>query len=248
MSSDTAAIIINESASKILGLKNPVGESLAWRPGGSERGTFKIVGVVKDMVKGSPFEPTDPSIIFLSQRDLPNLYIRINPNVSVHEALPKIQKVFSALIPSAPFDYTFADEDYEAKFRAEERIGKLAIVFTILAIFISCLGLFGLTAFVAEQRTKEIGIRKILGATVTHVWQMLSKDFIVLVVIACAISVPVAFYFMNNWLESYDYRVEISWWIFLVASACALMVTILTVSYQAIKAAMMNPVKSLRSE
>jgi ABC-type antimicrobial peptide transport system permease subunit len=248
ISSDTAGIIINESALNILGLKNPVGESLTWRPGGSERGTFKIVGVVKDMVKGSPFEPTDPSIIFLSQFDLQNLYIRLNPNISAHEALPKIQAVFSALVPSAPFDYTFADQDYEAKFRAEARIGKLAVIFTVLAIFISCLGLFGLASFIAEQRTKEIGIRKVMGASVTNVWKMLSKDFIVLVIIACMISVPVAFYFMNTWLQGYAYRIEISWWIFLLASTGAIAITVATVSYQAIRAGRMNPVNSLRSE
>ncbi len=248
IASDTAGIVINESALKIFGIANPIGESLSWRPGGSERGTFKILGVVKDMVKGSPFEPTDPSVIFLSTGDLSNLYVRLNPNVSAHDALPKIQAVFNKLIPSAPFDYTFADEDYDAKFRAEERIGKLASVFTMLAIFISCLGLFGLASFVAEQRTKEIGIRKVLGASVTNLWQMLSKDFMLLIVIACVISVPIAFYFMNSWLQSYDYRMEISWWVFLWASIGALTITILTVSYQAIRAAMMNPVKSLRSE
>ena len=163
ISSDLSGIIINESALKILGLENPIGESLTWQPGGSERGTYKILGVVKDMVKGSPFEPTDPSIIFLTEDDLSNLYIRINPKISAHQALPEIQKVFKAIVPSAPFDYTFADEDYAAKFRAEERIGTLAAVFTGLAILISCLGLFGLASFVAEQRTKEIGIRKVLG-------------------------------------------------------------------------------------
>lgn len=248
ISSDTAGIVINESALKILGLENPVGESLSWRPGGSERGTFKILGVIKDMVKGSPFEPTDPSIIFLSTNDLENLYIRINPAMSAHEALPKIQTVFSQLVPSAPFDYTFADEDYEAKFRAEERIGKLTAVTTILAVLISCLGLFGLASFVAEQRTKEIGIRKVLGASISNVWKMLSKDFIILVVIACCMAVPLAFYVMNGWLQNYDYRMEISWWIFVLASSGALLITIATVSYQAVKAAMMNPVKSLRSE
>ncbi len=246
--SDTAGIVINESALKILGLRDPVGEVLKWNPGGSERGSFEILGVVKDMVKGSPFEPTDPSIIFLSNFDLQNLYVRINPKVSPHEALPKIQKVFNQLVPSAPFDYTFADDDYEAKFRAEERIGKLAAVITILAIVISCLGLFGLTSFVAEQRTKEIGIRKVLGASMMNVWKMLSKDFIVLVIIACVVSVPIAFYAMDGWLQNYDYKMEISWWVFLLASVGALVITIVTVSFQAIKAAMMNPVKSLRSE
>jgi ABC-type antimicrobial peptide transport system permease subunit len=246
--SDTAGIIINESALKVLGIKNPVGEFLTWRPGGEDRGTFEILGVVKDMVKGSPFDPTEPSIIFLSNFDLQNLYVRINPGVSAHEALPKIQKVFNQLIPSAPFDYTFADADYEAKFRAEERIGTLAAVITVLAVVISCLGLFGLASFVAEQRTKEIGIRKVLGASMLNVWKMLSRDFMLLVTVACFISIPIASYAMNSWLQNYDYRMDISWWVFLLAGAGALVITIATVSFQAIKAAMMNPVKSLRAE
>jgi ABC-type antimicrobial peptide transport system permease subunit len=246
--SDSAGIVINESALKILGIKNPVGEYLNWAPGWTDQGTYKILGVVKDMVKGSPYEPTDPSIIFLSGNDMQWLYVRMDPNVSPHEALPKIEKVFSQLIPSAPFDYTFADEDYAAKFRGEERIGKLATVFSTLAILISCLGLFGLAAFTAEQRTKEIGIRKVLGASVAHLWQMLSKDFVVLVVISCAIAVPIAFSFMNNWLEQYQYRTTISWSVFAATGIGALIVTLLTVSFQAIKAALMNPVNSLRSE
>ena len=248
IASDLSGIVINESAAKILGLENPIGESLTWKPGGTERGTYKILGVVKDMVKGSPFEPTDPSIIFLTEDDLSNLYIRINPNVSAHQALPEIQKVFKAIVPSAPFDYTFADEDYAAKFRAEERIGTLAAVFTALAILISCLGLFGLASFVAEQRTKEIGIRKVLGASVINVWQMLSRDFIGLVIIASVIAVPIAFYIMSAWLEGYVYRIKISPWILVISSVGALVITVITVSFQAIKAGMMNPVKSFRSE
>jgi ABC-type antimicrobial peptide transport system permease subunit len=168
--------------------------------------------------------------------------------VSAHEALPKIQSVFNRIAPSAPFDYTFADEDYAAKFKAEERIGRLAAAFSVLAIFISCLGLLGLSSFVAEQRTKEIGIRKVLGASVVQVWQILSRDFVILVIFASFIASPIALYFMRSWLQSYQYRVEISVWIFLWASLGALMVTFATVSFQALKAATMNPAKSLRSE
>jgi putative ABC transport system permease protein len=245
--SDKRGIVINESALKILGLKNPVGEFLSWKPGGNDRGKFRILGVVKDMVKGSPFEPTDPSIIFLSDYQ-ENLYVRIAPKMNVQEALPRIKNAFTRLVPSAPFDYTFADDDYEAKFRAEERTGKLAAVITILAVVISCLGLFALTSFVTEQRTKEIGIRKVLGASAINVWKMLAKDFIVLVVIACMISIPVAFYTMHGWLQNYDYRMEISWWVFLLAGVMALGVAFITVSFQAIKAAIANPVKSLRTD
>lgn len=246
--SDLSGIVINESALEILGLENPVGELLTWAPEGTDRGTYKILGVVKDMVKGSPYEPSDPSIIFLSENDLRWLYIKIKPTVSAHEALPKIQSVFASIIPSAPFDYTFADEAYGAKFRAEERIGKLATLFSGLALLICCLGLFGLASFMAEQRTKEIGIRKIMGASVTNLWRMLSKDFVVLVVISCGFAIPISFYFMNSWLGQYEYRTTISWNVFVITGMGALIITLLTVSFQAIKAALMNPVKSLRSE
>jgi ABC-type antimicrobial peptide transport system permease subunit len=134
------------------------------------------------------------------------------------------------------------------KFAAEERIGKLASLFATLAVLISCLGLFGLAAFLAEKRTKEIGIRKILGATVFNLWQMLSKDFVALVVISCLIAIPVAWYFLSQWLQKYEYRTSISWWVFAAAIIGAFVITLLTVSFQAIKAALTNPVKSLRTE
>ncbi len=239
---------MNESAAKLIGLANPVGEVLHWNPGWRDPATYQIIGVVKDMVKASPFEPTVPSIIFLSETDLSWLYIRIKSNISARKALPEIEKVFKTLIPSAPFDYTFADEDYQAKFQAEERIGKLAAVLATLAIFISCLGLFGLASFTAEQRTKEIGIRKVLGASVLNLWGLLSKEFVVLVGIAFFMATPIAYYFLSNWLQQYDYRTDISWWIFAVSGASVLVITLLTVSFQSVQAALMNPAKSLRSE
>ncbi|MEA5402317.1 FtsX-like permease family protein [Arcicella sp. DC2W] len=151
-------------------------------------------------------------------------------------------------MPSAPFDYKFADDEFARKFKTEERIGTLALFFAILAIFISCLGLFGLASFVAEQRTKEIGIRKVLGATVLNLWSLLSKDFLILVIISLLTATPLAYYFMHDWLQKYEYRTEISWWIFITAGLGALTITLLTVSFQAIKAALANPVKSLRTE
>ena len=163
-------------------------------------------------------------------------------------ALPGIEAAFKKLIPSVPFDYEFADEDYALKFATEERIGKLAGFFTMLAVFISCLGLFGLASFVAAQRTREVGIRKVLGASTFRLWRLLSNEFVGLVIISLFIAVPVAYYFMHNWLQDYRYRVALSWWIFATAGACALVITLLTVSFQAIKAAIANPVKSLRTE
>jgi ABC-type antimicrobial peptide transport system permease subunit len=248
MTSDSSGILINESALRLLGIKDPVGEDIKWAPRGTDRGTYQILGVVKDMIKYSPYEPTFPCIIFLSKNDLRWLYIRITPNVNPHEALPKIGEVLGRLVPSAPFDYTFVDEAYQAKFRAEERIASLATFFSVLAILISCLGLFGLASFVAERRTKEIGIRKVLGASVADLWQMLSRDFVVLVIISCAIAIPLSYYFMSNWLENYEYRTDISGQVFAVTAMGALVVTLLTVSFQILKVAFGNPVDSLRSE
>ena len=170
------------------------------------------------------------------------------PGAAMSTALPGIEAAFKKLIPSVPFDYEFADEDYALKFAAEERIGKLAGFFTMLAVFISCLGLFGLASFVAEQRTKEIGIRKVLGASVMSLWRMLSKDFIFLVLVSCFVAIPVSYFYLKGWLAKYDYRIHISWWVFAAAGSCALIITILVVSSQAIKAALANPAKSLKTE
>ena len=245
---DTAAIIINESALALMGLDNPIGEVVSFEPSWTERQEYTIVGVVKDMVKESPYEASHPSIIFNSDNNASWLFVKINPQFTAREALPKIEAVFSELIPSAPFDYKFVDDEYGAKFATEARIGKLSGFFAVLAIFISCLGLFGLASFVAEQRTKEIGIRKVLGASVGSLWQLLSRNFVVLVLIACLIAIPVAYYFAHGWLQNYEYRTELHWWIFGVAGLGALLITLATVSYQTVRAALMNPVKSLRSE
>ena len=160
----------------------------------------------------------------------------------------KIKAAFDAVVPSALFDYKFVDEQYGRKFSQEERIGKLSGIFSSLAVLISCLGLFGLISYVAEQRTKEIGIRKVLGATVTGIWQMLSKDFVILVGLSCLIAIPPAWYLLHRWLNGYSYHTGISWWIFALTIAGALLISLLTVSFQALRAALMNPVNSLRSE
>lgn len=243
---DSASILLNESAVKLAGLKDPVGQIVKWEPGWQAPQDYKIIGIVKDMVKGSPFKPTYPSVIFLGSGNW--LFIKINPNTGVHDAVPKIETAFKRIITSIPFDYKFVDEEYSLKFAAEERIGNLATFFTILAILISCMGLFGLASYVAEQRTKEIGVRKVLGASVFGLWKMLSKDFIVLVIIACLIAIPVARYFLNSWLQQYEYRIHLSWWVFAGGVACALLITLVTVSFQAIRAALANPIKSLRTE
>jgi ABC-type antimicrobial peptide transport system permease subunit len=227
---------------------NPVGEIVHWKNRWWDmEKDFRILGVVKDMVMKSPYEPVEPTIFFTS-RQFRYINIKISPGVSVSEALPKIETVFRKIIPSAPFEYQFADQEYALKFAEEERIGKLASTFGTLAVLISCLGLFGLASFVTEQRTKEIGIRKIVGASVFNLWQLLSKDFALLAVVSCILSAPIAYYSLQAWLHHFSYRTEISWWIFIVVGAASVVITLLTVSYQAVKAALMNPVESLRSE
>ena len=208
---------------------------------------YTIVGVVKDMVTQSPYMPVEPTIFFTGG-SMNTIIMRIKPDMPVSEVLAKVELIFKKYNPHAPFDFSFVDEVYARKFSDEERIGNLAAVFAILAIFISFLGLFGLASFVAEQRTKEIGIRKVLGASVANLWKMLSKDFVVLVIISSIIAMPLSSYFINNWLMQYAYRTTLSWHVFAIAGLSAVIVTLLTASYQAIKAAIANPVKSLRSE
>jgi ABC-type antimicrobial peptide transport system permease subunit len=209
---------------------------------------FHVIGVVKDMLMQSPYEPVKQAVYVLNYENVGWINLKLNPHMSAGESIALIESVFKKHVPGAPFEYKFVDEEYGKKFEAEERIGKLSSVFAVLAILISCLGLFGLASFVAEQRTKEIGVRKVLGASVSNLWKMLSKDFVILVIISCIIAIPAAYYYLQNWLGQYEYHTEISWWIFVVAGTGALVITLLTVSYQAIKAALMNPVASLRSE
>ena len=240
---DTGSIILNEAGVKLTGFKHPVGEIIKWN--GKDRA---VTGVVKDILMESPYMPVKPTVFFLEYGWANVITMRIKPNLALSEAIPKLEPVFKRFNPGSPFQYKFTDEEYAQKFSGEERIGNLATFFASLAIFISCLGLFGLASFVAEQRTKEIGVRKVLGASVFNLWRMLSKDFVSLVIISCVIAIPVAWYFLNQWLQKYEYRTGISWWIFAVAVMGAMSITLLTVSYQAIKAALKNPVRSLRTE
>lgn len=245
----TDAIIINQAAVQYMGLQNPVGQKLTdVDEFGTPKWTRTIIGVVKDIVMESPYEPVQPAIYFTNEDAYALLHIKINPAVSASEALLKIEAVFKNIVPSALFNYTFVDEAYAHKFSQEARIGTLAGVFSLLAIFISCLGLFGLASFVAEQRTKEIGIRKVLGASVYILWHMQTKEFVTLVILACILAIPISYGIMHTWLASYAYHTEISLWIIFLTCIGALLLTLLTVSYQAVKAALMNPVTSLRNE
>ena len=200
------------------------------------------------MITQSPYAPVRQMIFFIDYDRSDVLSIKLKPDVSTQQALADIESVYKKFDPVNPFEYNFTDEQYAQKFSTEVRVGKLSGFFAILAIFISCLGLFGLASFVAEQRTKEIGIRKVLGASVTNLWQLLSKDFLGLILIACLVAIPLAYYFARDWLQNYDYRTDLHWWVFAAAAGGALLITILTVSFQTIKASTVNPVKSLRSE
>jgi ABC-type antimicrobial peptide transport system permease subunit len=240
---DSSAMIINETAAKFMGFKDPVGKTIK-----EDKTTYHVIGVIKDMVMESPYYSTMPAVFKLKPEWTFILNVRINPAMSTREALSRITPIFQKHDPGSPFDYKFADQEYALKFSSEERIGQLASFFAGLAIFISCLGLFGLASFTAEQRTKEIGVRKVLGASVVDLWLLLSKDFVRLVIISLLIAAPIAYYLMYQWLQRYEYRLTISPWIFALAAAGALFITLATVSYQSIKAALSNPVKSLRNE
>ncbi|HMH34043.1 MAG TPA: ABC transporter permease, partial [Puia sp.] len=240
--SDSSGVILNESAAKVIGIKNPVGEIINYKGTIFANIGHRVIGVVKDMVMESPYDTTT-AVMFFCCATGNTMTIRINPLMPVRAALAKIETVFKKYNPASPFVYGFTDDAYAAKFDQEERIGNLATVFAVLAIFISCLGMFGLASFVAEQRTKEIGVRKVLGASVFNLWKMLSKDFVGLVIIACLIASPLAWYFLDAWLKKYIYHTAIAWWIFAMAGIGALTITLLTVSYQAIRAALTNPVR-----
>ena len=240
--SDSQGVVLNESAVRYMGLKHPIGQTIHW---GNR--TLRVLGVIDDMIMTSPYGRGRQTAYYISGSGNV-INIRINPNISVSDALKRTEIIFKKYNPGAPFAFTFVDQDYAKKFGDEERIGKLAAFFALLAILISCLGLYGLAAFVAEQRTKEIGIRKVLGASLVQLWGLLSKEFVVLIVISLLVAMPVAGYFMHGWLKHFEYRAGISWWIFALSGLSALLITLLTVSYQAIRAGRLSPVKSLRTE
>jgi putative ABC transport system permease protein len=244
---DTTSIIVNEALVKNMGLKDPVNQFIKMNKGK----TFQIIGVVKNAVMRSPYASVDP-VIFHNYRmryeTVSYMFYRLKPSVNAQDAIRMFTKIFDTYNPAYPYNYSFADEDYEYKFQMETLVGKLSGIFAALAVFISCLGLFGLAAFTAEQRTKEIGVRKILGASGMQLWLLLCKDFVLLVLISNMIACPLAFYSLQNWLSKYDYRISITPAVFILAAAGALLITLLTISYQAIRAAISNPVKSLRTE
>ncbi|SEO13864.1 ABC-type antimicrobial peptide transport system, permease component [Mucilaginibacter gossypiicola] len=245
LGADSLSVILNEAAVKRMRYKAPINEVITWHTV-QQRAT--VIGVVKDALMASPYANSVPTIFIYEPSWSSVVTYRLSPRINTRAALAKLAPVFSRYNPSIPFQYSFVDESYVSKFDFESLIGKLAGLFASLAIMISCIGLFGLAAYMAEKRTKEIGIRKVLGATVPQVWLLLSKEFVALVVISCLIASPVSYYYLHAWLLKYQYRISIGPGVFLLAGTGAIMITLLTISFQAIKAALMNPVKSLRAE
>ena len=246
--SDSSAVILNETCVRYMGLKHPVGATIKFLHSDHTEQSYHVVGVVKDIVMESPFSPVKQTIFFMDY-DKPNVItVRMNPHQPMDKSLSMMEAIFRKYNAGAPFQYKFNDDEYARKFELEERTGTLATFFTVLAIFISCLGLFGLASFMAEQRTKEIGVRKVLGASVWSLWRLLSKDFLVLVGVSFLLAVPLAWYVMHGWLQQYNYRVPLTAGVFVVTIAMALLITLATVSYQSVRAALVNPVRSLRTE
>jgi predicted permease len=242
VASDSTSVIISQSFAKLMGEGSALGKQIT-------RGdTYTVVGVVKDFLYGNMYGTSDPVMFYNYPDEGNHFYIKLNDKYATSEALSKIEAVIKQHNPAFPFEYTFVDQRFDAKFRSEQLVSNLSRIFALLAIIISCLGLFGLAAYTAEQRSKEIGVRKVLGASVSGIVRLLSKDFLKLVGLSIIISVPIAWYIMQGWLQDYAYRIEISWWIFIAAGVIALLIAMLTVSFQAIKAAVANPVKSLKTE
>jgi ABC-type antimicrobial peptide transport system permease subunit len=207
-----------------------------------------VIGVVKDFVYGDMYGAPDPVVFNCAPDQASYLFVRINQQAHTSDVLARLQAVMKKYNPAYPFEYSFVDDDFNAQFKGESLISKLSQIFAGLAIVISCLGLFGLAAYTAERRTKEIGIRKVLGASVVGLTRLLSKEFLQLVFLSSLIAFPISWWAMSNWLQNYAYHINISWWVFLAAGLSAMIIALATISYQAIKAALMNPVKSLRTE
>ncbi|MBC7903761.1 MAG: ABC transporter permease [Gemmatimonadaceae bacterium] len=240
---DSTGMIINETALKIMKFKDPIGKIV--KDNGRD---WHIVGVIKDFILTSPYEPTRPMLIAGAKAWFQTILIRLNSKRSMSENLKKAEQIFKKYNPEYPFQYKFVDEEYERKFEDEQRTGTLATLFAGLTIFISCLGLFGLAIYMAEARVKEIGVRKVLGASIGGIAALLSKDFLRLVFISFLIASPIAWWAMYKWLQDYTYRVDIKWWVFAASGLISIIIAVVTVSYQAIRAAIANPVQSLRAE
>jgi putative ABC transport system permease protein len=241
---DSTAILLNESAAKAMGFGNPIGQTIR-----DYDATYHVVGVIKDFLMGSPYDKMQPMIIEGLRSHFINVVnMRLADGHSTAQSLEALRKVFQQLNPDFPFEYHFVDDDYALKFADTQAIAILAGLFAGLTIFISCLGLFGLAAYMAEARIKEIGVRKVLGASVLSITSLLTREFVTLVFISFVVASPLAWFAMNSWLQNFEYRIHISVWIFVLAGGLSILISLLTVGYQAIAAARANPAKSLRPE
>jgi len=242
-------VVITETLAKMMGEGSAIGKRIEMPQGESQPSLFlNVTGVVKDYVYGDMYGTPDP-VLFYSMAQYANIiYVRVKAGVDPVNAIALIGKVFEKVTPDYPFTYNFVDDQFNSMFQSEMLVNRLSRTFAVLAIMISCLGLFGLAAYTAERRTKEIGIRKVLGASVTGITTLLSKDFLQLVIISCIVAFPLAWWAMSSWLQQYAYRVNISWWVFVFAGIAAVVISLLTISFQSVKAALVNPVKSLKAE
>jgi ABC-type antimicrobial peptide transport system permease subunit len=239
---DTLNIVLNQKAVEIIGLENPVGKTIqVW---GKQR---QIIGVLRNFHNRSLYEPIQPSVFFLDPNNAGRLFVKLKAD-KTQKALAVVQSTFEKVLPAVPLHYDFLDKEHAAKYKSELLTGSLASYFALISILISCLGLFGLATFMARQRTKEIGIRKVLGASLRNITTLITKDFLKLVILANLIASPLAYYFMDGWLQDFEYHVEMKWWVFVLAGMLAMVITMITISFHAIKAAMADPVKSLRTE
>ena len=239
---DTVNVVINQKAAAIMGLTDPIGKTIqVW---GSQR---QIIGVVKDFHNTSLYEPIQPTVFFLDPNDAGSMFVKFKEG-KTQDGIAALDGIFQKVLPDLPLHYEFLDQEYAAIYQTEVLTGKLTYYFAWISILVSCLGLFGLASFVAKQRTKEIGIRKVLGASVKSITSLISKDFLKLVALAVLVASPVAYYLMQNWLADFTYRIEISGWIFVFSGILTIGIALITISFQAIRAAVVNPVKSLRTE
>jgi ABC-type antimicrobial peptide transport system permease subunit len=241
-----AHTVVTQSLEKLMGNGSAIGKVLRYE---GDTSTYTIVGVVNDYVYGNMYGKPDPVMFFsLPPQYAQVMYFKIKPQQNAEAALAAIQGVMKKDNPGYPFSYNFVDDQFNQLFLSEMLVSKLSRVFATLAIVISCLGLFGLAAYTAERRKKEIGIRKVLGATIANITTHLSKDFLQLIIVSCAVAFPLAYLAMYKWLKGYQYHIEIQWWVFAVAGVAAVVIALATISFQSIKAAIANPIKSLRSE
>jgi ABC-type antimicrobial peptide transport system permease subunit len=240
--SDSTAMLLNKAAVEAIGLKNPVGMQMRY-----ER-TFTVIGVTDNVIMGSPFEPIDPMMTFFDPSGANSISIRLNKAVHPQKALASIENIFKKYNPAYPFEYQFVDQEFGKKFLTEELISKITNIFAGLAIFICCIGLAGLASFTIEKRVREIGIRKVLGATIQQILILISKEFLKLVLVAFIIAVPITWWFMNNWLDKYTYHIHISIWLFAAVGILIMLLTLAVVILNTMRAAIANPVNSLRTE